>query len=456
MSVNTDIQMAELIARMAAKKGGRAYYVGGFVRDRLLGLENKDIDVEVHGISPRELEQILDSIGERVTIGQSFGVYALKGCELDIAMPRRERQRGAGHRDFDIIVDPFLGAEKAAKRRDFTVNAMMQDVLSGEVLDFFGGMDDLSARILRHVSDESFAEDALRVLRGAQFAARFAFEMAPETVELCRNMTLGALARERVEAELKKALLKAAKPSIFFRLLREMNRLDEWFQEVSALIGVEQNPRFHAEGDVWEHTMLVLDAAAKVRDKTENPYAFMLASLAHDFGKPAATRETDGILHAYGHESAGVNAAREFFARLGCANKTADYALPLIENHMRPNILAHAKAGIKATNKMFDSVPDPAALIYLALSDREGQRCEEAPEASDAFLFERLEIYREYMARPFVSGKDLVQAGLTPGENFSDILAYAHKLRLSGIEKQSALKQTLAYAKSRGNNETRP
>lgn len=181
MSVNTDFQTAERIARMAADKGGRAYYVGGFVRDRLLSLENKDIDIEVHGIQPQELEEILDSIGERMTIGQSFGVYALKGCGLDIAMPRREKQRGVGHRDFDIIVDPFLGAEKAAKRRDFTVNAMMQDVLSGEVLDFFGGMDDLSARILRHVSDESFSEDSLRVLRGAQFAARFGFTVAPET-----------------------------------------------------------------------------------------------------------------------------------------------------------------------------------------------------------------------------------------------------------------------------------
>lgn len=450
MAVNTDFQTAERIARMVCDKGGRAYYVGGFVRDRLLGLENKDIDIEVHGIQPRELEEILDSAGERMTIGQSFGVYTLKGCGLDIAMPRREKQRGAGHRDFDIIVDPFLGAEKAAKRRDFTVNAMMQDVLSGEVLDFFGGMDDLSARILRHVSDESFSEDALRVLRGAQFAARFAFTVAPETVELCRGMTLDALARERVEAELKKALLKAPKPSIFFRLLREMNRLDEWFAEVSALIGVGQNPRFHAEGDVWEHTMLVLDAAAKYRDKTENPYAFMLAALSHDFGKPATTRETDGVLHAYGHESEGVCAAKAFFERLGCANRTADYALPLIENHMRPNILAHAKAGIKATNKMFDSVPDPAALIYLALSDREGQRCQDPPEASEAFLFERLEIYREYMSRPFVTGKDLVQAGLAPGENFSDILAYAHKLRLSGVDKQSALKQTLSYAKSLG------
>ena len=450
MSVNTDLQTAELIARIVGEKGGRAYYVGGFVRDRLLGHENKDIDIEVHGIQPRELEEILDSIGERMTIGQSFGVYALKGCGLDIAMPRREKQRGVGHRDFDITVDPFLGAEKAAKRRDFTVNAMMQDVLSGEVLDFFGGMDDLSARILRHVSDESFSEDALRVLRGAQFAARFGFTVAPETVELCRGMTLDALARERVEAELKKALLKASKPSIFFRLLREMNRLDEWFAEVSALIGVGQNPRFHAEGDVWEHTMLVLDAAAKYRDKAENPYAFMLAALSHDFGKPLTTQETDGVLHAYGHESEGVCAAKRFFARLGCANKTADYALPLIENHMRPNILAHAKAGIKSTNRMFDNVPDPAALIYLALSDREGQICEAPGESSEAFLFERLEIYREYMSRPFVTGKDLVQAGLAPGENFSDILAYAHKLRLSGVDKQSALKQTLAYAKSLG------
>ena len=126
-----DIQTAQSIARRVSESGGRAYYVGGFVRDSLTGRENKDVDIEVHGISPRELESILDSLGQRLSVGESFGVYNIKGCSLDIAMPRKEEQRGQGHRDFDIFVDPFIGTESAARRRDFTVNAMMQDVLTG-------------------------------------------------------------------------------------------------------------------------------------------------------------------------------------------------------------------------------------------------------------------------------------------------------------------------------------
>ena len=177
----TDLEMAKTIARRVAEAGGRAYYVGGFVRDGLLGQENKDVDMEVHGISHDALAAILDSLGQRITIGESFGIFNLKGYSVDIAMPRKEAARGQGHRDFDIFVDPFIGIEGAARRRDFTINAMMQDVLTGEILDPFGGREDLSKQILRHVDDTSFGEDPLRVLRGAQFAARFQCTVAPET-----------------------------------------------------------------------------------------------------------------------------------------------------------------------------------------------------------------------------------------------------------------------------------
>ena len=160
-----DRQLALKVARRVAALGGSCYYVGGFVRDAILGRENKDIDIEIHGITPEQLRQILDGLGQRITIGESFGIYGLKGCSLDFAMPRREEARGMGHRDFDIYVDPFIGTPGAAKRRDFTINAMMQDVLTGQILDHFGGRKDLEAGILRHVNDASFGEDPLRVLR---------------------------------------------------------------------------------------------------------------------------------------------------------------------------------------------------------------------------------------------------------------------------------------------------
>lgn len=185
-----------------------------------------------------------------------------------------------GHRDFTVEVDPWLGPERAARRRDFTVNALMEDVLTGQVLDFFGGREDLRRGILRHVDDQSFPEDPLRVLRGAQFAARFGFTVAKETVALCRTMDLSALSRERVEGELQKALLQAPRPSIFFRTLDIMHQLRPWFTEVQRLQGVPQPPRYHGEGDVWEHTMAVLDIAAELRPQAAQPMALMLAALA--------------------------------------------------------------------------------------------------------------------------------------------------------------------------------
>lgn len=442
-----DQAMAREIARRVAEKGGRTFYVGGFVRDALLQKENKDVDMEVHGVSPACLEEILDALGQRITIGESFGVFSLKGHSLDIAMPRKEEARGRGHRDFAIFVDPFIGTEAAGRRRDFTFNALMQDVLTGVIVDYFGGQEDLKNGVLRHVCDASFAEDPLRVLRAAQFAARFGFRVAEETVQLCRGMELQHLPKERIEGELKKALLKAERPSIFFEVLRQMEQLDVWFPEVKALIGVEQNPRYHAEGDVWNHTMMVLDEAAKLREQTANPLWFMLAALTHDFGKAVTTERKNGVIHAYEHEVKGLPLAQNFLHRITTEKKCMDYVLNLTELHMKPNTVAGANSAIKVTNRMFDRAMDPEALVCIALADHRGRITETPGGSHEAFLRERLAIYREYMARPYVMGKDLIEAGLQPGRDFTEILAYAHKLRLAGVEKETALKQTLAYGR---------
>ena len=442
-----DRQMAMQIARLAAEHGGRTYYVGGFVRDALLGKENKDVDIEVHGITPHCLEEILDSLGHRMAIGESFGIFGLKGYSLDIAMPRKEEARGLGHRDFDVFVDPFIGTEAAARRRDFTINALMQDVLTGQIVDHFQGIAHLHSGVLRHVNDESFAEDPLRVLRAAQFAARFGFRVAGETIDLCRRMDLSHLPRERIEGELKKALLKAEKPSVFFEVLREMDQLDFWFPELKALIGVTQNPVFHSEGDVWTHTMMVLDEAAKLRHRAADPYWFMLAAVTHDLGKAVCTEEKDGVLHAYRHEIAGLPLAEAFLRRITRESKLISYVLNLVEYHMKPNTVAGAGSAPKVTTRMYDRSADPEGLICLALADDRG-RITQAPATNhEAFLYERLEIFRELMARPYVMGRDLIEAGLKPGAEFTDILNHAHKLRLAGIPKDSALVQTLAYAR---------
>lgn len=446
-SFERDLGMARRIAEKAAERGGRSFYVGGFVRDRLMGRENKDIDMEIHGLAPDEVAGILDSLGQRLDIGRSFGIFGLKGYSVDIAMPRKEKLRGIGHRDFEVTVDPFIGTEKAAVRRDFTINALMQDVLTGEIVDHFGGQEDLKRGILRHVSDESFGEDPLRVLRAAQFAARFEFDVAEETVEICRGMQLQALSRERIEGELKKALLKAEKPSVFFETLRRMGQLSVWFPEMEALIDVPQSPKHHAEGDVWTHTMMVIDAAAGLREECANPMALMLAAAAHDFGKAVTTEAINGEIHAYGHEEKGLPIAERFLSRITNEKKLIELTLNLIAHHMRPNTAAGAGSSIKSTNRMFDEAIDPEALMLLAMSDERGQIKSYPSVPSEEFLRARLKIYREHMARPAVMGRDLIEAGLAPGGDFTEILSYAHKLRLAGVEKESALKQTLSYAK---------
>lgn len=445
-----DIGIARLIAEKVSENGGTAYFVGGYVRDMLRNIEeteNKDIDIEVHGIDPTLLESILDGIGKRIEIGESFGIYALKGHNIDIALPRKEKSFGGGHRDFSVIADPFIGTYEAAKRRDFTVNAIMQDILTGNIIDHFGGAGDLKSGVLRHVDADTFPEDPLRVFRAAQFAARFGFTVADETLALCSEIAIDRLSKERIEGELKKALLKSQRPSMFFEVLRKMNKLSPWFEEVKALIGVPQNINYHKEGDVWTHTMMVLDAAAVFRDKTAEPFAFMLSALAHDLGKPASTTVANGITHSYGHESLGIEPAERLVKRISGEKMLRRYVLNMVQNHMKPNVYARNDAPVKKTNRLFDSSVSSRDLIYLALSDGMGKIPRSDTAAAEKYLLHRLEIYEGIMSAPHVTGEDLIQAGLRPDENFSELLGYAHKLRLAGIEKEQALKQTLSLAR---------
>ena len=445
MVEDKNVVMARMIAEKVALEGGRAFYVGGIVRDHILGLDNKDVDIEIHGIEPEKLTEILESFGAVTKTGLSFGVFGLKKYEIDIAMPRKEKAVGRGHRDFEIDVDPFIGYEKAAVRRDFTMNAMMEDVLTGEILDFFGGREDMKNHLIRHVNDVTYQEDPLRVLRAAQFAARFQFEIADETRDISRTMNLMDLASERIHGELSKALMKAKKPSVFFDELRKMGQLSQWFPEIEALIGVPQNPVHHPEGDVWSHTLMVLDAAAKLRCDAKYPEGFMMSALTHDLGKAVSTLVEENKVSAIGHEKTGVELARQFLRRISNENRLTHYVLNMVELHMRPNMMASDGASRKATSKMFDQSVCPEDLLLLAKADYFGKGNAENYSTTEAFLQERLSFFQELMSRPFVQGRDLIEAGIEPGADFNEALAYSHKMRLAGVPKADALAQTLAY-----------
>lgn len=438
------LRCARDFAKAVGARGGRAYFVGGCVRDTFLGLESKDFDIEVHGIDQLDLEHILESFGTVARVGESFGVYKLAGNDIDVALPRTEVKVGDGHRDFDVAVNPQLGIKEAARRRDFTMNALYEDVLTGDVSDPYGGLADLRAGVIKHVDGGTFGEDPLRVLRAAQFAARFDMRIDASTVELCRTMQLEHLPHERIAEETKKALLKAKRPSLYFRALREMGQLKGWFDEVDALIGVEQNPCFHPEGDVFEHTMLVLDSAAALRDRASWSLGLMLSALCHDMGKPKATfRLETGRIVSYGHENEGIAVAAAFLDRVFHEKRLRQYVLNMVKLHMRPGSLLNANAKQKSFTKLFDESCCPVDLCLLAQSDWEGSTGGEPFATVEDRLAGHLQRFEELMARPYVKGDDLIAAGVEPGPKMGEVLAFAHKVRLAGVEKDEALKQCL-------------
>lgn len=403
-----NIQMARRVAEAVAGAGGRTFYVGGIVRDWLMGRACEDVDIEVHGVSVSALQGILDGLGERTEMGASFGVMGLRHYGIDIAMPRSERAVGRGHKDFEVSVDPFIGPRRAAMRRDFTINALMRDVLTGEVLDFFGGRADLERGVVRHVSDATFAEDPLRAFRAAQFAARFDFAVDPGTVALCAGMDVTALAGERVMGELEKALVQAARPSVFFRVLGEMDRLGEWFPEIRAL-----------DADAREGMSGALDAAAGLWDGASRPLEFMTAALCL---------------------ALDADAAESLLARLTSEAKLTRYALNMAGCcRGMPDALS---AGETALMALFDGCVCPGELIPLARAAHAGEAGWPDDEAK---LRAALALYDERMAGDYVMGRDLMAAGVRPGPRVGAALAVAHALRLAGKNKEAQLEAALAY-----------
>ncbi|HEX9960145.1 MAG TPA: HDIG domain-containing protein, partial [Pyrinomonadaceae bacterium] len=354
------IKLAEIIEA----SGGRAMLVGGCVRDELMGVEPKDWDVEVYGVEPSKLREILDSFGRVDAVGEAFTVYKI-GQDLDVAIPRRERKVGRGHKGFVIEGDPRMTFAEAAKRRDFTINAILKDALTGEIIDAYGGRKDIENKILRVVSKETFAEDSLRVLRGAQFAARFEFEIDAETIEICRKIDLTDLPKERVWGELEKILLQAEKPSVGLKRLYDLNAVEQLFPELKSLVGVPQQPEWHPEGDVDVHTLMVADEARKLID--DLPYAkkvaVMLGALCHDFGKPPTTKFFDGKWRSHGHDEAGVEPTLSFLDKLGIFTldgyDVRGQVVQLVRYHLKPGEFYKAQPGDGAFRRLARKVePD--------------------------------------------------------------------------------------------------
>ena len=420
--------------------------VGGCVRDELMGIEPKDWDVEVYGIEPEELRSILAGIGEVNAVGESFTVYKV-GRDLDVSLPRRERKVSKGHKGFVVEGDPGMSFEEASKRRDFTVNAILKDAITGEVIDCYGGREDIKKCILRFVSKETFVEDSLRVLRAAQFTARLGFEIDEETARLCASIDLSDLPPERIWGEFEKLLIKADKPSVGLKCLYELGVVDQLFPELKALVGVTQEEEWHPEGDVDVHTLLVVDEARKLIDDLEyaKKVTVMLGALCHDFGKPTTTKFFDGRWRAHGHDEAGVEPTKTFLDKLNI--HTLDgfdvryQVIQLVKDHLKPGMFFNTKDSIGdgAFRRLARKV-EPDLLYRVAKADSLGRNAPWLPkekyfdaEAQEWFIEKVRELGVENEApKPIFMGRHLIEFGLEPSKVFGEITKAVYEKQLDG------------------------
>lgn len=427
--------LAKDLARAVEQAGGRAFLVGGMVRDRLLGRAAEDLDLEVYGLDAEALEALLRTFGKVHLVGQHFAVLHLTTAEgkAEVSLPRTESKTGPGHRGFAVTADPQLSVQAASRRRDFTVNAMLEDPLTGEILDPWNGRADLDRGILRHVSS-AFAEDPLRVLRVGRFVARFGWRVFPETATFCRSLDLSELPRERIEMEWRR-LFAGAFPGKGLLALELCGAL-RFFPELQALRGVAQDPVWHPEGDVLQHTALCLDAAVSRRAEMEDSWIEMLGVLCHDLGKATHTQFERGRWRCAAHDVEGEGPTRSLLARLNGVVDAVDPVVALVREHLRPSQLYQVRDRVKdgAIRRLATRVDIPA-LCRVAWSDAAG-RSEplRQPWAPEAWLLERAEGLgvREHGPIPFLRGSDLLQRGWTAGPGVGVCLREAFELQLDG------------------------
>ena len=429
---------AARIAAAVREAGGRALVVGGWPRDRLMGRSPKDIDLEVFGVPADRLRRLLDTFGRVEAVGESFQVYKVAG--LDVSLPRRESKSGRGHKGFDVTGDPSMTVEEAARRRDFRINAISWDPITGEYLDPFDGRGDIERRLLRVVDPRTFPEDSLRVLRAVQFAARFDFTLDPETHALCASIALDDLPAERIWGEFEK-LLFAPRPSIGFSLMMDLGVVDKLFPELKALAGCVQEPEWHPEGDVWVHTLQVIDQARTRIDDLDRPQqlAVMLGAVCHDFGKLATTAFIDGRILSIDHEEQGVAPATAFLDRLNV--HTIDgfdvrrEVLGMTAQHLKPGVWFKVRdeVGDGAFRRLSQKV-DLELLARLAKSDCMGRQPGRFDCTAMDWFVERARAIGADKGppAPILLGRHVLALGIKPGPRVGQILKIVYDEQLDG------------------------
>lgn len=429
---------------------GRAYFVGGTTRDRILGVDVKDIDVEVHGIEPKDLKVIVQSHFKDVKeMGTAFGVLHthIEEFEVDISLPRRDSKIGAGHKGFDVNVDPFMNVEDALRRRDFTINAMLEDILDGTIHDPFGGRQDIIDRILRVVDQKTFIDDPLRVLRGVQLAGRLELDVDTKTKELMTAMSpqLSELSIDRKRTEWRKLFLMSHKPSIGLNLAYSVGVFKQDIELVEKMVNTEQEHEWHPEGNVWLHTMMVVDQASLIAERERldeiDRMILMLGSFCHDIGKPETTRVIDGRIRTLGHAEAGIRHVKDVLGAMGLSH-FVKHVKPLVQYHMIPNRWWAKRDGEDAVNdgefRQLARNLKPSTmelLAWVADSDSRGRGPfpggvgGKDPAATLWFLERATELgIKNSQPHDVVSGRDLIRMGFSPGPHFGIVIKAVNKL----------------------------
>lgn len=454
LAYGTIVRLAE--AYRAA--GGRALMVGGSVRDMLLGRAPKDFDLEVYGLQPERLEEVTRSFGDVSDVGKAFAILKLvvDDIDIDVAVPRKERKTGEGHKNFCVEADPHLDPRDAARRRDFTVNAIAADPLTGEIVDPFSGMQDLADGVLRVVDAGTFAEDPLRVLRAMQLIARFSLTIDPASFAVMREMvpTLAEISPERVGDEWRKLLLRSERPSIGLAFGMDVGAFALLHPELPPLAETPQEPEWHPEGNVWAHTMMVVDEAAKIVRREvlddERALTVLLGALCHDIGKPAVTKPEGGRIRSHGHEDAGVAPTRSFLAALSIHYSTIEEVVGIVRDHMKPYRFWHAECvdGQPVTDGAIRRLAAriyPAILCDLVLvteadycgrgpfpdPENPGQTIWRTDYPAGPWLLERGQKL-ELLGGPaphVITGNELIDLGFRPGPLFGQIIQLCDDLR---------------------------
>lgn len=435
------------------KIGAKPILVGGCVRDHFLKKPIKDYDVEVFNLPNIEtLRTHLASFGSVKVVGKSFGVLKLNTChdEYDFALPRTEKKVGSGHTGFDVTTNANLSFKEASKRRDFTMNAIGYDVFEELFLDPYDGIEDIYNRRLKHIDDTTFIEDPLRIYRAIQFCARFELNLDDATLLLCQSMVhqgqLEELPKTRVFDEFKKFLLKSPKPSLAFELMNKMGILT-YFPQLESLMGCEQEPEYHPEGDVWIHTLMCLDEMAYLRTKDEYQNLYlMLAILCHDFGKPQTTKVINGRITSYNHEKQGVEPTLAFLKLLTDEKKLIEKVIPLVEYHLAPFQLFLQNSSIKAVKRLATKA-NIEELCIVALADCKGRTIPNKDKCDKAIEWllkcaKELNVQNEQL-KPLVQGRDLIKRGLSPSSEFKKLLNEAYEIQLENahFSKEEILKE---------------